>query len=246
MNLSENHLCSPCFPCFLGPRNWSNKNGPFHPSPISLLVASHTWPAPSIAPRKKPSNWECWWSQWNRIVFLIFHTDIELEIMMQLMIIIIVLIYHIYIYIYDYICMIYVWKNPTSVSTGYWFLATLSPRLIVRSTQISRVNSTFTSSEKWLQLRDIRFSMAISMGKCCGQCEVRREMHGDTLTHLFQTTNIPLNRRQKKKTVYFRLSPRNSPYLGMVSTCFNNQHPTIFSCFFPLNPPKLNVENFCP
>ena len=106
MNLSENHLCSPCFPCFLGSRNWSNKNGPFHPSPISLLVASHTWPAPSIAPRKKPSNWECWWSQWNRIVFLIFHTDIELEIMMQLMIIIIVLIYHIYIWLYMYdICM---------------------------------------------------------------------------------------------------------------------------------------------
>ena len=121
MNLSENHLCSPCFPCFLGSRNWSNKNGPFHPSPISLLVASHTWPAPSIAPRKKPSNWECWWSQWNRIVFLIFHTDIELEIMMQLMIIIIVLIYHIYM-------IIYVWYMYEKIQLQFPLVTGFLPR----------------------------------------------------------------------------------------------------------------------
>ena len=139
--------------------------------------------------------------------------------------------------------MIYVWKNPTSVSTGYWFLATLSPRLIVRSTQISRVNSTFTSSEKRLQLRDIRFSMAISMGKCCGQCEVRREMHGDTLTHLFQTTNIPLNRRPKKNCIFSLVSKEFTVFRHGFNM-FQQSTPHNFLLFFPVEPSKVECWEF--
>lgn len=109
--------------------------------------------------------------------------------------------------------IIYVWcmyekKTHQFPLVIYWCLATLSPRLIVGSTQISRVNSTFTSSEKWR----------------LGISGVRWPFVSDN-----QHTTEPAS---KKKTLYFRLSPRNSPYLGMVEKHVSTIHTPQLSLGF--------------